>query len=113
MSHKCLWYVLCFFYSRRRRHTICALVTGVQTCALPIYLIPLMDGSEPRQLRRYVRDRGAEGKRRDDTPARFVLEVDLSRLGALQFDGLYRSTEMRRVGTACVSTCSTRWSPHQ
>src|SRR3546814_1297239 len=26
-----------FFFSSRRRHTICALVTGVQTCALPIY----------------------------------------------------------------------------
>src|SRR3546814_19558668 len=25
-----------FFFSRRRRHTRCALVTGVQTCALPI-----------------------------------------------------------------------------
>src|SRR3546814_779362 len=28
-----------FFFSSRRRHTRCALVTGVQTCALPIYLI--------------------------------------------------------------------------
>src|SRR3546814_2198547 len=27
-----------FFFSGRRRHTRCALVTGVQTCALPIYL---------------------------------------------------------------------------
>src|SRR3546814_8038258 len=27
---------LCFFLSSRRRHTRCALVTGVQTCALPI-----------------------------------------------------------------------------
>src|SRR3546814_3836809 len=27
---------LCFFISSRRRHTRCALVTGVQTCALPI-----------------------------------------------------------------------------
>src|SRR3546814_547410 len=27
-----------FFFSRRRRHTRCALVTGVQTCALPIFL---------------------------------------------------------------------------
>src|SRR3546814_9533610 len=26
-----------FFLSSRRRHTRCALVTGVQTCALPIY----------------------------------------------------------------------------
>src|SRR3546814_8749640 len=29
-------YVLFFFFSSRRRHTRCALVTGVQTCALPI-----------------------------------------------------------------------------
>src|SRR3546814_8084875 len=31
-------YLLCmfFFFSSRRRHTRCALVTGVQTCALPI-----------------------------------------------------------------------------
>src|SRR3546814_15557713 len=28
--------VLLFFFSSRRRHTRCALVTGVQTCALPI-----------------------------------------------------------------------------
>src|SRR3546814_2946870 len=31
-----------FFFSSRRRHTTCALVTGVQTCALPIYcLLPV------------------------------------------------------------------------
>src|SRR3546814_3597983 len=29
--------LLFFFFSSRRRHTRCALVTGVQTCALPIY----------------------------------------------------------------------------
>src|SRR3546814_8914438 len=28
--------VVFFCFSRRRRHTRCALVTGVQTCALPI-----------------------------------------------------------------------------
>src|SRR3546814_5935041 len=28
-----------FFFSSRRRHTRCALVTGVQTCALPIFCI--------------------------------------------------------------------------
>src|SRR3546814_112881 len=39
----CLYRVVCryvsvvlFFVSSRRRHTRCALVTGVQTCALPI-----------------------------------------------------------------------------
>src|SRR3546814_2409308 len=34
ISHHVLCY---FFFSSRRRHTRCALVTGVQTCALPIY----------------------------------------------------------------------------
>src|SRR3546814_8174756 len=29
-----------FFFSSRRRHTRCALVTGVQTCALPISALP-------------------------------------------------------------------------
>src|SRR3546814_4586419 len=28
--------LMTFFFSSRRRHTRCALVTGVQTCALPI-----------------------------------------------------------------------------
>src|SRR3546814_10333866 len=31
--------IVCFFFSSRRRHTCCALVTGVQTCALPIWRI--------------------------------------------------------------------------
>src|SRR3546814_7434377 len=30
-------FLVVFFVSSRRRHTRCALVTGVQTCALPIY----------------------------------------------------------------------------
>src|SRR3546814_1442508 len=29
-------FLVFFFFSSRRRHTRCALVTGVQTCALPI-----------------------------------------------------------------------------
>src|SRR3546814_9394421 len=29
-------FIFVFFFSSRRRHTRCALVTGVQTCALPI-----------------------------------------------------------------------------
>src|SRR3546814_13017564 len=33
-------YAFFFFFSSRRRHTRCALVTGVQTCALPIWCSP-------------------------------------------------------------------------
>src|SRR3546814_17827423 len=32
----CCLFFFYFFFSSRRRHTRCALVTGVQTCALPI-----------------------------------------------------------------------------
>src|SRR3546814_5259804 len=32
----CCFHILLFFFSSKRRHTRCALVTGVQTCALPI-----------------------------------------------------------------------------
>src|SRR3546814_2631651 len=46
-----------FFFSSRRRHTRCALVTGVQTCALPISaaepiprLAPLLDGAASARL---------------------------------------------------------------
>src|SRR3546814_380558 len=40
----CIW-IWVFVFSSRRRHTRCALVTGVQTCALPIY-----GGSKRRNL---------------------------------------------------------------
>src|SRR3546814_1874782 len=33
----CVVLFFVFFFSSRRRHTRCALVTGVQTCALPIF----------------------------------------------------------------------------
>src|SRR3546814_4181425 len=72
-----------FFFSSRRRHTRCALVTGVQTCALPIYA-----------------DDVAEATRR--------LAHDLCRL--LERDG--QRSEERRVGKECVSTCRSRWSPY-
>src|SRR3546814_1019498 len=48
VSLRCAFHIVCglvlffcfvhffFFFSSRRRHTRCALVTGVQTCALPI-----------------------------------------------------------------------------
>src|SRR3546814_1438205 len=37
VSSFCVMFVFAFFFfSSRRRHTRCALVTGVQTCALPI-----------------------------------------------------------------------------
>src|SRR3546814_11750838 len=50
-----LMIVFFFFFSSRRRHTRCALVTGVQTCALPIStliaaarrLLPALEAGQP------------------------------------------------------------------
>src|SRR3546814_6352039 len=43
--------VYLFFFASRRRHTGCALVTGVQTCALPIF-------AWRRDLRKKLEDQG-------------------------------------------------------
>src|SRR3546814_1473120 len=43
-------YRVYFFVSSRRRHTRCALVTGVQTCALPISGMEISDAEGARQL---------------------------------------------------------------
>src|SRR3546814_17112830 len=40
--------MLFFFFSSRRRHTRCALVTGVQTCALPIFALLVAAGRGAR-----------------------------------------------------------------
>src|SRR3546814_9643516 len=55
----CVLLSFCFllFFSSRRRHTSCALVTGVQTCALPIFAymeavtMPLEWADFPEQAR--------------------------------------------------------------
>src|SRR3546814_3115486 len=49
MSYYC---VVLFFFSSRRRHTRCALVTGVQTCALPICFISTDDQAGLAELDR-------------------------------------------------------------
>src|SRR3546814_6191604 len=48
--------VMVFFFSSRRRHTRCALVTGVQTCALPISGLRAELNSPPAML---TPDRGS------------------------------------------------------
>src|SRR3546814_8986081 len=48
-----------FFFSSRRRHTSCALVTGVQTCALPITAV--VSGEVGRSLFHSARKLGLSG----------------------------------------------------
>src|SRR3546814_8748351 len=41
-----------FFFSSRRRHTRCALVTGVQTCALPILFAAALGAAARKRKKR-------------------------------------------------------------
>src|SRR3546814_21187160 len=51
-----------FFFSSRRRHTRCALVTGVQTCALPLYPYGLISrGGTPKTVDFYILHEGPLG----------------------------------------------------
>src|SRR3546814_5570676 len=75
---------LYFFFSSRRRHTRCALVTGVQTCALPIY------HRDAATARRRYRRRSAGGY----TPAR----APLNRSPIADRDQQCRTNEIRRPG---------------
>src|SRR3546814_2933650 len=85
--------VLCFFFfSSRRRHTRCALVTGVQTCALPI--------STPVRHPPVMTTTCA--------PAARTASRDSVRGSCVHSP----RSEERRVGKECVSTCRSRWSPY-
>src|SRR3546814_14070092 len=94
--------ILLFFFSSRRRHTRCALVTGVQTCALPISLTM---APWPPRVKTAV---GAKPQRRLGTRA--TNPRQLPHLG--RPDEPMDRSEERRVGKECVSTCRSRWSPY-
>src|SRR3546814_5790023 len=113
-----LWYYLVrffwfFFFSSRRRHTRCALVTGVQTCALPIFRmlgpahVPL--GSET--VMKQLLHRATSGRMHPQTLRRELQHDDSSEM---QFRRAIVGTrsEERRVGKECVSKCRSRWSPY-
>src|SRR3546814_9327642 len=89
----CSYSFICyhFFFSSRRRHTRCALVTGVQTCALPIYAALQPPALQPNGSRH---DRHSDPH--PDLPPR----------------NRQARSEKRRVGKECVRKCRNRWGPY-
>src|SRR3546814_3958864 len=95
------WTLFYLFFSSRRRHTRCALVTGVQTCALPIS--ERVDLAVPVLTRTHQPFHG----RKEARLVRLRLEAE-EIVGDERAENLLRSEE-RRVGKECVSTCRSRW----
>src|SRR3546814_2016585 len=96
-----------FFFSSRRRHTRCALVTGVQTCALPIYQITQLDFTGHLQI---TIAKGAE----NNLIVSLIVQNEQCGDNAKQLIPPLNlrgtRSEERRVGKECVSTCRSRWS---
>src|SRR3546814_12310794 len=123
-----------FFVSSRRRHTRCSLVTGVQTCALPICCTrpcpcgvrsmaevndkavvaggPIAGSTANRSERlgdeHYLR---IESVRKEFDGFVAVDDVTLSIRQGEIFALLGARSEERRVGKECVSTGRSRWAP--
>src|SRR3546814_1330724 len=110
-----------FFFSSRRRHTRCALVTGVQTCALPIshnYI-----GTEHILLGLIHEGEGVAAKALESLD--ISLEAVRAQVEEIIGQGQQapsghipftprakKRSEERRVGKECVSTCRSRWEPY-
>src|SRR3546814_10874895 len=95
-----------FVFSSRRRHTICALVTEVQKCALPISEELPTDRAWDDGVIGNVGRHEPEIDNRVEGPR----EKDASESGIDRGCQAERSEE-RRVGKECVRTCRSRWSP--
>src|SRR3546814_18659784 len=127
-------FIFLFFFSSRRRHTRCALVTGVQTCALPI----LTDGERSVGEIEKITGITQPGLSQQLGILRKAELVETRRKAKLVFyrinqdrisevSALFRAfaativtsqqhaarSEERRVGKECVSTCRARgWLDH-
>src|SRR3546814_942605 len=101
-------FYMSFFFSSRRRHTRCALVTGVQTCALPICSVSVI------RTRQWTLE--GTGDRFSTEPRFFGPARQSSPRGRKDTrpscGGRVLRSEERRVGKECVSTCRSRWAPY-
>src|SRR3546814_12666797 len=125
-----------FFFSSTSLHTRCALVTGVQTCALPISQLNLPrvspDGKSVAYIGGLMSDFGsiggdvytvpfAGGTPTNITRGSTTTNISMDwlpsgiRTVALAADTLELNTldrsEERRGGKECTSRCRSRWSP--
>src|SRR3546814_3875203 len=106
-----------FCFSSRRRHTSCALVTGVQTCALPILSQKgkLSAADAQAALERVQPAATLEALAGCQLVIEAIVErLDIKRDLFARLEAIVGPdrTEERRVGKECGSTCRSRRSPY-
>src|SRR3546814_15189729 len=104
--------LVCFFASRRR-HTCCALVTGVQTCVLPIFALSKLAKPEQQLQAAPTTDLIADCYAHFEKTLELKLKEDLTPVihtECLAAAG-ESSTVERRVGIECVRTSRYRRAP--
>src|SRR3546814_5287991 len=94
-----------FFFSSRRRHTRCALVTGVDVCSSDL------GGAGRRRFSKADKDSLTKRDASANGPICQRRRGSLRRGSSIPQEHPRRSEE-RRVGKECVSTCRSRWSPY-
>src|SRR3546814_2860414 len=113
----CLFFEYCldffgfFFFSSRRRHTRCALVTEVQTCALPIFFPAVVFGAVVFWRCLFVGRCDGRQPAVSSSSGMIPRSFTCGGIRMRRSAAILRSEE-RRVGKECVSTCRSRWSPY-
>src|SRR3546814_11101241 len=98
-----------FCFSSSRRHTIGALVTGVHTCALPIW-IPARSTVHAVLDRYGLVKRARERRRQKAQGTPLSAGQTPNDLWCADFKGEFKRSEDSRVGTECGSTATSSWS---
>src|SRR3546814_1519155 len=87
-----LYLIVFFFFSSRRRHTRCALVTGVQTCALPICIRSFLIAQSLNQIEKAY---GPNNAILDNCHVRVSFATNDERTAKRVSDALGTATEIR------------------
>src|SRR3546814_10946066 len=103
MTMLCVDLLYTFVFSSKRRHTRCALVTGVQTCALPICCVRGIEVNDDTLSTESIKRvcLGGAGHYLGDEQT----------LSLMQTEYVYPRSQERPGGQECGGTCRSRWSP--